>query len=76
MGKFKYLTSSLISPDYFTNMIEFVVEKGTITREAAVNYFNLKNYIVQVLIFTPVMGLLTTAIVAFFTKKTKKNSHG
>jgi hypothetical protein len=72
----QFLTSNLISPDYFANMIEFAVKEGAMTREAAENYFNLKNYIVQVLIFTPVMGLLTTAIVAFFTKKTNINSHG
>lgn len=72
----QYLTTSIISPDYFANMIEFVVEKGTMTREAAENYFNTKSYIVQTLMATPVMGLFTTAIVAFFTKKTKDKGHG
>ncbi len=72
----QYLTTSIISSDYFANMIEYVVEEGTMTREAAENYFNTKSYIVQNLIATPVMGLLTTAIVAFFTKKSKDKSHG
>lgn len=42
------------------------------TQEAAENYFNMKNYIVQGLVWSPIMGLLTTAIVAIFTRRDAK----
>jgi hypothetical protein len=41
------------------------------TQEAAENYFNMKSYIIQGLIGAPVMGLITSAIVAIFTRKKK-----
>ena len=39
------------------------------SQEEAENFFNLKNYIGQVLIATPIMGIVTSAIVAIFTRK-------
>jgi hypothetical protein len=63
------LTTSVISPDYFANMIEYSVQEGKMTLQEAENFFNLQSYLFQVLIGTPFMGLVTTAIVAFFTKK-------
>jgi hypothetical protein len=39
------------------------------TRDAAEDFFNLKNYIIQGLIGAPVMGIITTAIVAYFVKR-------
>ena len=62
----------LITPDYFTNIIEYSVSSGKSTREVAESYFNLKNYIIQSLIGAVVMGFLTTAIVAIFTQKKGK----
>lgn len=63
------ITSAVITPDYFSNIIEYSVQQGEMTREAAEGYFNMKSYIIQGLIGAPVMGVLTTAVVAFFTKK-------
>ncbi len=63
------ITSLYIVPEFFGNMINYTVEQGKMTREAAENYFNLKSYILQVLIATPVMGIVTTAIVAIFTRR-------
>lgn len=65
----QYITSTVIAPNYFPNIIEYSVQEEKMTREAAEAFFNLKSYMVQVLIGTPVMGLLTTAIVALFTRK-------
>lgn len=65
----QYLTTAVISPDYFTNVIEYTVEQGKMTREEAEAYFNTNNYLVQTVMFTPVMGIVTTAIVAIFTRK-------
>ena len=65
----QYITSKIISPDYFNNVIEYSVSNNLMTLEAAQAYFNLKSYIIQVLIATPIMGIVTSAIVAIFTKK-------
>jgi hypothetical protein len=65
----QYITSTFITPDYFQNAIAYGISSGKTTPEAAEDYFNLENYIVQGLIGAPVMGLLTTAIVAIFTRK-------
>jgi hypothetical protein len=65
----QYLASNVISPDYFSNMIEYSVSQGKMSRQEAEDFFNLNSYLKQVVIGTPVMGLATTAIVAFFTKK-------
>lgn len=68
----QYITSTFISPDYFANATEYAVSEGVMTQDAAEGYFNLRSYVTQVLIFTPVMGIITTAIVALFTKKKEK----
>jgi hypothetical protein len=65
----QYITSTIITPEYFPNMISYSVETGKMTQEAAEEYFNLKNYLLEILIGTPIMGIMTTAIVAIFTRK-------
>jgi len=65
----QYITSTIITPEYFPNMIRYSVETGKMTQQAAEDYFNLKNYLVEIVIGTPVMGVMTTAIVAIFTRK-------
>ena len=69
----QYITSTIITPDYFSNAINYTVENGEVAQGDAMNYFNLKNYIIQGLIGTPIMGVLTTAIVAIFTRKKIEN---
>ncbi len=66
------ITSLLITPDYFRNVIEYSVSHGLKSREEAENYFSLGSYIIQGLIGAPVMGIITTAIVALFTTKKSK----
>lgn len=68
----QYISSTFISPEYFTNAKNYAVTHGKMTQAEADTYFNLKSYIIQGLIGAPVMGLITTAIVALFTK-TKSN---
>lgn len=65
----QYITSTFITPEYFENAIAYVISTGKTTPEAAEDYFNLENYIIQGLIGAPVMGLITTALVAIFTRK-------
>lgn len=67
----QYITSTIITPEYFTNVIEYSVRENKMTREEAESYFNLNSYIYQVLIGTPVMGIITSAIVALFVKSKK-----
>jgi cobalamin biosynthesis protein CobD/CbiB len=68
----QYLTSTVITPEYFTNAIAHSVAEGYHTQESAEAYFNLRNYMIQATIGAPIMGLLTTAIVALFTRRSPK----
>ena len=71
----QYLVSMVISPDYFKNMIEYSVSQNLMTQQEAESYFSLNNYLMQTVIFTPVMGIITSAIVSFFVKtKIKSDS--
>jgi len=64
----QYLISSLVTPEFFPNAINYAVKSGKMDQEAAESYFSMKNYLLQSIIGTPLMGFLTTAIVAFFTR--------
>ena len=64
----QYISHSLISPDYFSNIIQLTVNSGKMTLPEAEAYFNLMNYITQSLLFATVMGLLTTAVVMIFLR--------
>jgi len=70
----QYITSEIITPEYFPNIINYTVEQGEMTREAAEKYFNLNNYMIQATIGAFVMGTITTAIVAIFTMKRNKTA--
>lgn len=65
----QYITSTIITPEYFPNVIEASVELGMKTREEAEAYFTLKNYIMQSVIGALLMGAVTSAIVALFVKR-------
>jgi len=62
------ITAYVISPDYFGNAIRYGVEHGLTTQVEAEAYFNLKSYIIQSTIFALLMGIVTSAVVAFFLK--------
>lgn len=64
----QYITSTIITPDYFKNIITFAVEHKKMTQEAAEMYFNLKSYIIQGVFGALSMGVVTSAIVSYFTK--------
>lgn len=65
----QYITSMVITPEYFPNAIDYAVREGMMTQEAAENYFNMRSYIVQGLVWSLGMGLVTSAIVAIFVRK-------
>ncbi|MDO8897907.1 MAG: DUF4199 domain-containing protein, partial [Bacteroidales bacterium] len=68
----QWITSYIITPEYFPNVIKRSVELGyyATTEEAQAN-FNFKNYAIQGTIGALVMGFLTTAIAMIFIR-TKK----
>jgi len=66
------ITSLVITPEFFPNIIEYSVKTGALTKEAAEQYFSLSNYIIMGLIGAPIMGVLTTAIVSIFVKSSKR----
>lgn len=69
----QWIISYVITPEYFSNVIEASVRTGHYKSiEAAQKAFNYKNFAIQSTIFTFGMGLATSLIVAFFVK-TKKS---
>ena len=65
----QWITSTIITPEYFPNVIQHSVKTGFHSSlEEAEAYFNLQNYIIQGLIGGSIMGVITSAIVAFFVK--------
>jgi len=71
----QWLTHNVITPDYFANAIAYAVEAELMTQEKAEAYFDLSNYIVSSIIFAFVVGVVTSAIVAFFVKKSVVEEH-
>jgi hypothetical protein len=64
----QYLVSTFITPEFFPNAIRFAVESGKMSQEEAQSYFSMKNYLLQSVIGAPIMGTITSAVVAVFTK--------
>lgn len=65
----QWVISTLITPDYFANVIAYSVDTGAYdSYEAAAAYFNLGNYLVQSVVGALIMGTVTSLIVAFFTR--------
>lgn len=66
----QWIISTIITPDYFSNVIAYSVETGYFeTLKEAEDYFNLSNYMVQSAVGALIMGIVTTAIVAIFTRR-------
>ncbi|QCX02031.1 DUF4199 domain-containing protein [Aggregatimonas sangjinii] len=69
----QYIISTYITPGYFENIIAFSIENGKMTLENARGYFNLKSYILQSAFGALTMGIVTSAVVAFFVKSKPKS---
>jgi hypothetical protein len=66
----QWVISYVITPDYFQNVIQYAVESGYHESTAAAEaQFNFKSYVIQGTIWTLGMGVVTSAIVAIFTRK-------
>jgi len=70
----QWITTFVITPEYFPNVIERSVELGyyKTTAEAEAN-FNYQNYAIQGAIGALVMGIVTTAIAMIFIRTKKMN---
>ncbi|GIV27557.1 MAG: hypothetical protein KatS3mg027_1371 [Bacteroidia bacterium] len=65
----QWITSYVITPEYFPNVIKRSVELGYYkTIEEAEAYFNYRNYAIQGAIGALIMGTLTTAIAMIFIR--------
>jgi len=64
-----WITNSMITPHYFENIIAHSIETGKLTQLQAEKYFSMGSYILQSMIGGAVMGIVTSAVVAFFVKK-------
>jgi hypothetical protein len=64
----QYITHGFITPDYFDNAIDFAVSSRATTQEIAEANFNLNSYMVQAMVGAAIMGSLTSAVVALFTR--------
>jgi len=70
----QWITSFIITPEYFPNVIEYSLETGYYkTLEEAEAFFNYKNYAIQGFIWALAFGVLTTVIVMIFLRTKKKN---
>lgn len=69
----QWITSFVITPEYFPNVIKRSVELGyyKTTTEAAAN-FNYKNYAINSTIFAFIFGVVTTAIAMIFIRTKNK----
>ncbi|SEG32207.1 DUF4199 domain-containing protein [Algoriphagus boritolerans] len=64
----QYITSTYITPGYFNKVIEYSVSSGKMEQQAAEDYFNLHNYMIQAVTGAAIMGVLTSALVAIFVR--------
>lgn len=70
----QWIISTIITPEYFPNVIAYSVETGYHNSlEEAQAYFNLENYMKQSAIGALIMGIITSAVVAFFVKSKAEN---
>ena len=66
----QYITYYVISPEFFNNMINYSVETLGKERQAMEGYYNLKSYIIQGVTGALAAGILISALVALFVKRT------
>jgi hypothetical protein len=67
------ITTTIISPEYFSNLTAYVINKGIMTEEQAHKQFNNENYIIQSVIGGLITGIIFSAIISFFIKSNKQS---
>ncbi len=66
-----WIGSTLVAPDYFANAIDYAVRSKVSTREEAEQFFSYQNYALINAVSAILIGALTAAIVAIFTRGPK-----
>jgi hypothetical protein len=69
------LIHSLISPHFFANAAAYAVQSGHMEAAEAGAYFSLGNYIISAFVGALIMGVVTSAIVAFFVRTRGARKH-
>lgn len=64
----QYITYTFISPNFFTNYINYAVANKIQTQAQAEVYFSIKSYMIQSVFGGFSMGIIIAAIVALFLK--------
>jgi uncharacterized protein YacL len=67
-----YISFKYISPDYFTNIINYKIENSKMTLEDAKKYFSLSNYMYTNTFSTLSNGIVISAIISYFIKSKTK----
>lgn len=62
----QFLSYKFVSPEFFQNMIKYVVSSKKMTGVAAAEYFSLNSYIKQGVFSSLSVGVVLSAIVAYF----------
>ncbi|GAL86119.1 hypothetical protein Phep_2768 [Sporocytophaga myxococcoides] len=65
------ITSYIITPDYFANIIKYTVQSGVYTQEQAEAQYNIKNYLVSSIIGGLITGGVFSAVISLFIKSKK-----
>lgn len=63
------ITVQIISPEYFENVIKYVVENNHMKLQEAIDFYNLENFIITTLWSSFAMGIVTSLIISIFTRK-------
>ena len=64
----QYISFKFIAPNFFENIINYTVTHKIQTQIQAEDYFNLKSYTIQGFFGSLSMGVVTSAIIAYFLK--------
>ncbi len=67
----QYITHNYITPEYFNNVIEYSITNELMTIKKANEYFNINNYMMQSAIGALGGGLVISALVAIFMKRSR-----
>ena len=70
----QYITFTFITPNFFKNIIDYVVSNKIQTAQQAEMYFSRNSYIVQGIFGALSFGALTSAILAFVLKSKNNNN--
>jgi hypothetical protein len=71
LGPLYPVFANIISPDLYSNSIQFFTANKTMTEAEAIKQFNLGNFIFQGLWAALLFGLVYTAIISLFLKSKK-----